>query len=299
MAETEKQLTLEAEDDQMYHIINPSLQLLKEKQQLVAEGKYLEAEAIKKKINEIRENNMTLRRKNMVQCHNSELRNLEEAYNREITQLIAEWGDKQIQFDEKCKKQETEIIERHKVEMYEFIKQVEAKLNLTVKYSKEYLDLKNTENNLVQLERYVEAHNVRSKCDAIEKRELGKFEKEKAEKIKVRTDQLVVKQNLEKNVLKQKLDFEFSEMNKKKEEEIELLTLKFKKRKMELELQQNAEKSLQNNPKVLKTSILYFNLGNASFKYSTSNKSLLTQSKQNFLTPDQRMKELAKNLKKS
>jgi hypothetical protein len=133
---------------------------------------------------------------------------------------------------------------------------------------------------------------VRQKCDNIEKQEQKKFEKEKAEKIKTRTDQLLVKHNLEKTVLKQKLDLEFTELNKKKEEDIKLLTLKFKKRKMELDLQQNAEKSLQNNPKVMKTRT-------ASMKFSSSNKSLVTGSKQSFYSPEDRVKELAKNLKKS
>jgi hypothetical protein len=228
--------------------------LIKEKQQLASEGKYLEAEAIKKKINEIRENNLGLRRKELNQCHNAELRNLEENFNREITQLITTWNETMLQFDEKCKNFELGIIERQKQEMFDFINTIESKLGLIMKYSKEFLDLKDTENNLVKLERYIEAHAVRQKCDVLEKLDLKKFEKEKTEKIKARTDQLVIKHNLEKNSLRQKLDLEFSELNKKKEEDIELLTLKFKKRKMELELQQNAEKSLHNNPKVLKTS---------------------------------------------
>jgi hypothetical protein len=90
----------------------------------------------------------------MNQCHIIELRNLEETYNKEITQLITTWNDNIIQFEDKCKKQELDIIERHKLEMFEFIKATEAKLNLTIKFSKEYLDLKDSEINLVKLERY-------------------------------------------------------------------------------------------------------------------------------------------------
>ena len=77
------------------------------------------------------------------------------------------------------------------------------------------------------------------------------------EKIKIKTDQLAIRQNLEKNALKQKLDLEYEEMKRKRNDEIEKIGLKYKKRKIELTIHHNSEKSIRSNPNTLKKSILY------------------------------------------
>jgi hypothetical protein len=126
---------------------------MKEKQQLALEGRYLEAEALKQKVNEIREMSIINRKKELIQMHNSELRNLEEAYNKEINELIKYWTEIYNQFDEKYKAYEENLNKRLKEEMFEYINVLENKFSSAVKYSKEYLDLKDTEANLVKAER--------------------------------------------------------------------------------------------------------------------------------------------------
>jgi hypothetical protein len=134
--------------------------LIKEKQQLASEGKYLEAEAIRRKINELRENNINLKKKEINQHHVSELRSLEEAYNKEITEHIKQWGEIFSQFQEKIKKQEDILADKHRYEMHTYITDLEAKLNMAIKYSKEYIDLKDSELNLVKLERFLHKLNL-------------------------------------------------------------------------------------------------------------------------------------------
>ena len=89
----------------------------------------------------------------------------------------------------------------------------------------------------------------------MERIETDKHIKERNEKFKIKTDQLMHKQNLERNALKQKLDTEYEMMKKQKDEETQNLIHKYKNRKMDLELQHNQERNLSENESLLKASI--------------------------------------------
>jgi hypothetical protein len=102
--------------------------------------------------------------------------------------------------------------------------------------------------------RFIEAHLIKTKCDAMERAELEKHNKDRNEKFKNKTDQLNQKHNLERSALKQKLDTEYDMMRKQKEDETIKITLKYKNRKMDLELQQKQEKNLTDNENMLKAS---------------------------------------------
>ncbi len=82
------------------------------------------------------------------------MQNLEDNYNREINEINQKWENYFNEFNEKAKKLDDENTFKHKSEMEEYISYLELKLPKQVKYSKEYLDLKQSEFNLVKQERY-------------------------------------------------------------------------------------------------------------------------------------------------
>ena len=92
------------------------------------------------------------------------------------------------------------------------------------------------------------------RCDLLEKSEAEKYKKERNEKIKLKTENLSSKQNLEKNGLSQKLSQEMENMKKQKENEISQINLKYKNSKMDLEIKQTQEKNLSVNENKSKAS---------------------------------------------
>jgi hypothetical protein len=234
--------------------INLREQLQKEKEFLASEGRYLEAENIRQRINEIKSLLSGQKKKDLSVQHIEEIKILENTYNRELYEFNEFWEKKIDLFNEKAKANEETLALKQRKELEELISTLEQKLPKTVKFSKEYLDLKQSEFNLVKQERYVEAHQIKTKCDIMESKETEKYHKERNEKIRNKSEQLAAKQFLEKNALKQKLDKEFDELKKEKESELEKIFHKFKNRRLDLELQQKHEKVLSENVNLLKAS---------------------------------------------
>ena len=91
----------------------------------------------------------------------NEIKCLDEAYNKEITEHFENWNNLLGQFNEKAKMQEEFLNDRHKEEMNQFIVKLEEKFNANIKFPKEYLDLKEIESSLVKLERYSYLKQIR------------------------------------------------------------------------------------------------------------------------------------------
>jgi molybdopterin converting factor small subunit len=130
-----------------------SLELTGQKEQLALEGRYLEAENVKNKINELKNNMSGQKKRDLTYQHQSEMQNLEENYNKEIFELNTKWEQGFAEFNDRAKKTDENINERHKAEMDDLVSRLDAKLPKQVKFSREYLDLKQSEINLVKQDR--------------------------------------------------------------------------------------------------------------------------------------------------
>ncbi len=84
--------------------------------------------------------------------HHSELENLEQAYRREVEEFNQEWDSRFQDLEERSRAQEDAMKEKHTKEMDDLYIYLEQKLPKNIKYSKEYLNLKNQEENLVKLQ---------------------------------------------------------------------------------------------------------------------------------------------------
>jgi hypothetical protein len=117
------------------------------------EGKYLEAESVKNRVNELKQNMSGQKKRDLTSQHNSEMQNLEENYNKDIEEMNQKWEVLFLEFNEKAKKLDEEMNARQKGEMEELMALLDMKLPKLVKFSREYLDLKQSELNLVKQER--------------------------------------------------------------------------------------------------------------------------------------------------
>lgn len=124
-----------------------------QKEQLASEGRYLEAEAVKQKILELKSGFSGQKKRDLTYQHSSEMKNLEENYNGELMRINEIFEEKAREFEENYRISEDNLNNKHKREMDELLEHLEQKLPRTIKYSREYLDLKQSEANCVKQER--------------------------------------------------------------------------------------------------------------------------------------------------
>jgi hypothetical protein len=239
-------------------------ELLSEKMKLVTEGKYVEADLIKRKIKEAKESIEDKDKQSIVYQQEGEMKALEEEYNREIMEFHNKWDEQYKQFQNLESREENNLNETHEKEMKVLCEYLENTLyrQIYVKHSKEYLNLREIQLKMIKQELYLEANQIKVKADSMCKIEEEKFQKEKELKMKAKIDKLIKKQQIEKNVLKVKYEKEFEILKKNKNEELEKLVLLFKNKKIDLEAQQKLEKTITENTNVMRASNLIFILRN-------------------------------------
>jgi hypothetical protein len=114
---------------------------------------YLECEKLKKRIDDLKSDLSDQKKKGLTYQHSSEMVNLEENYNKEILEINLRWETVFNEFNEKVKKEDENLNVKHHSEMENLINHLEEKLPKQIKFSKEFLDLKQCELNLVKQER--------------------------------------------------------------------------------------------------------------------------------------------------
>jgi hypothetical protein len=93
------------------------------------------------------------RKRDLDYQHMSELKTLEDNYNNELMRINEEFEKIFQNYSEQGKAAEENLNNRHRREMEELVDQLEQKLPKTIKFSKEYLDLKQSEANMVKQEK--------------------------------------------------------------------------------------------------------------------------------------------------
>jgi len=129
------------------------INLIKEKDILATQGKYLEAENIRKKINDIKNNTIIQNKRELENRQFNEMKQLEENFNAEVKSINDYWENEFVNFENHYSGLFNNMDEKHKKELLNLKEYIEDKFNKNFKFSKEYLDLKKSEINLVKLER--------------------------------------------------------------------------------------------------------------------------------------------------
>ena len=207
--------------------------LMEEKESLVKEGKYLEAEEIRRKILSIKSDTSSNKKGNLHSTQQKQREALEDLYKSERKELEEKWDKKIQEFVDLGKKQENELVELHNKKMEELISKL-TKEYPTIKYSPEYLNGRLQENKLAKQERFIEASQKKILNDKMQQKENEKYEKERSENINKCGENLGLKQEQDLNVLRAKLARIYDLMTSKKEKELEILDNKFKGKKQEL-----------------------------------------------------------------
>jgi len=112
---------------------------------------------------------------------------------------------------------------------------------------------------------------VKQKAETLERIETEKHMKSIDGILELKIENLIQRQQIEKNGYKQKLMAEYEEMKKAKQVEIDVLIVKYKNKKLELEMKQKREKNLNENDNLLKANALSANLSNISIINNANN----------------------------
>ena len=228
------------------------MQLIQEKEKLVSEGKYLEANEIKAKIDKLRKSNRNMRTQTLNLIQNKQNEELEENYNQEYQKLSDLWDNKLLSFIENGNKIEDELALNQNSKLEELINELTSNYP-PIKFSSEYLNLKQIEKNLVKQERYQEANYYKSKCDKLEKEEIEKYNKERSDKIHKKAEALGLKFENEKKVLREKLDRNFELLKVQRDKELKHITNKYKNRKNELNGIHKKQRIINGNDNLLRS----------------------------------------------
>ena len=207
--------------------------LMEEKDSLVKEGKYLEAEEIRRKILSIKTDSSSQKKGSLHSLQVKQRQTLEDEYKSQRKEFEEKWDKKIQEFVELGKKQEKELVELHNKKMEEYITKLTAEYP-HIKYSTEYLNGRLQENKLAKQERYMEAAQKKIVNDKMQQKENEKYENERSENINKNAETLGLKQEQDLNILRAKLARIYDLMTSKKEIELEILDNKFKGKKQEL-----------------------------------------------------------------
>ena len=258
------------------------LELTQQKEKLVSEGKYLEANEVKNKINEIKNSSLYRKSQTLTETQEKQNEGLEEAFNIELHDLVEFWDNKIQDFIEKGKQAEAELNEYHNQQMEELINNLTNKYP-AIKYSKEYLENKSIEINLAKQERFKEAHYYRVKCDKLEEKENAKYERDRNAHIQLKAEILGNKQANEKKCLRERNETQLDLLINQKNNELNKLSQKYKNIKNELDYFHKKQKiGKKNQSNILKNPIERINTLIMQKTKSKSNMSKVSES--NFST---------------
>ena len=243
----------------------------------MSEGKYLEANEIKTKIDKLRNSNRNMRTETLNLIQNKQSEELEENYNSEYERISDMWDNRLLSFIENGNKIEDKLAQNQISKLEELINHLTSNYP-TIKYSKEYLNLKQIERNLVKQERYQEANYYKSKCDKLEKEETERYNKERSDKIHKKAETLGLKFENEKKVLKEKLDRNFELLKVQRDKELKQITSKYKNRKTELNCIHKKQRNINQNDNLLRSQ----NLNVATMKMNNKSISTIDSKYNNF-----------------
>ena len=250
------------------------MQLLQEKEKLVSEGKYLEANEIKSKIDQLRKSNKNMRTQTLNLIQNKQNEDLEENYNLEYQNVSDMWDNKLLSFIENGNKLEEELVQNQNNKLEELINELTSNYP-SIKYSKEYLNLKQIEKNLVKQERYQEANYYKEKCDKLELEENEKYNKERNDNIRKKVESFGLKFENEKKVLREKLDRNFELLKVQRDKELKQITFKYRNRKIDLNGIHKKQRNINQNDNLIRSQ----NLNNFISTMKINKSNITNQSK--------------------
>ena len=153
------------------------LQILEEhRKNCERQGKYVEAEIAKNRLEELKLHEENRRREAMRSRQIAERLGVEEAHMLEFQQQFnIVWDKKMQEYEQHTARLEEEMKARHARELANFQKHMIESISNKPKFSKELLNLRRIQDTLARAKDYKEAHRIKMRADQLEAWELEKL----------------------------------------------------------------------------------------------------------------------------
>lgn len=205
------------------------------------EGKYVEAEIAKNRLEELKLHEENRRVEALRSRQIAERLGVEEAHMLEFQQFNQKWDKKMEEYERNA----TQLVENAKARQAQELREFQAKLlasPLKPKFSKELLNLRKIQEHLAKQRDYSEAHKMKAKADSLESWELEKQQNARQRSMFQKEAKFKHKHKLELNALCKRIESGRSGLRKTRKVDLEQLLQRYQNVKAELEAQQNLEK---------------------------------------------------------
>uniref|UniRef100_A0A7S2CQS6 Uncharacterized protein n=1 Tax=Octactis speculum TaxID=3111310 RepID=A0A7S2CQS6_9STRA len=205
------------------------------------QGKYVEAEIAKNRLEELKLHEENRRKEAMRSRQLAERLGVEEAHMLEYQQFNMDWDRKMNEYEKHASELADAMTERHKAELRDFQENLLHKQQRP-KFSRELLNLREIQRHLAMQKDYTEAHKIKLKCDALEAWELDKWKILKQQEMFQREAKFKHQKQQELLALRKRIQTGREEQKKQRELDLERLLQRYRNVKNELEAQQNLER---------------------------------------------------------
>eukprot|EP00162_Nutomonas_longa_P004694 comp15416_c0_seq1/m.23430 comp15416_c0_seq1/g.23430 ORF comp15416_c0_seq1/g.23430 comp15416_c0_seq1/m.23430 type:complete len:312 (-) comp15416_c0_seq1:52-987(-) len=206
------------------------------------DGKYVEAEIAKNRLEELRTHEEMRRREVLRARQHAERVGVEEAHEIEYQQVCALWDRKMEEYEANALALQHQLMARHEKEAGDARERFQNDPARRPKFSRELLNLRRIEATLAKSQEYAEAHKVKQKADNMELWELEKMKGEISNKWNSLDYKLSVQHENEVKALAQRIQAGREMQNKQREKDLKRLLLRFKNLKSDLLANQAVER---------------------------------------------------------
>ncbi|EGR29465.1 oxygen-independent coproporphyrinogen iii family protein, putative [Ichthyophthirius multifiliis] len=169
------------------------------------QGKYVEAELAKRRLQELKVEFEKRSKDEMKQRHYNEKSEIEKAHLNEYNEFNEFWDKKMQEFNEEAERVEKETLQRHQEELEKFQEEIEQSISQKPKDTPELLNLRKMEEQLARQQEYMEAHQIQQRIFILEKEEFEKWNYQRQIKVKNLMVQLRTRQQNEISALRQRI----------------------------------------------------------------------------------------------
>eukprot|EP00596_Hydrurales_sp_CCMP1899_P004576 CAMPEP_0119042068 /NCGR_PEP_ID=MMETSP1177-20130426/14328_1 /TAXON_ID=2985 /ORGANISM="Ochromonas sp, Strain CCMP1899" /LENGTH=250 /DNA_ID=CAMNT_0007008585 /DNA_START=219 /DNA_END=967 /DNA_ORIENTATION=- len=205
------------------------------------QGKYVEAEIAKNRLDELKLHEENRRREAMRSRQIAERLGVEEAHMLEFQQFNMIWDRKMGEYEMHAEELVEAMKERHSAELRDYQRQLMGK-QTRPKFSKDLLNLRKIQDTLAKQKEYAEAHKIKLKSDALEAWELEKWHSQRQQDLLLKEGKFKHIKLQELIALQKRIQTGREEQKKQRHQDLERLLQRYQNVKAELEAQQNLER---------------------------------------------------------
>jgi hypothetical protein len=214
------------------------------KEKCVSQGKYLDAEKAKQKIQKLKIEEIKYKEQELKSKQQRETEEVEQGHIQDFQEFNSIWEKELGDFEDSCRKQIEDLRNKHEEEINIARENAVNKFTDTQKPAPKKNELIRARDSAVKLEEYIKAHSIAQELAAYEKEETLTFEARKKEFVKKTLAKIEDRHEIEMEGLKNRLRRTHEELKRKRGMEMERVIKRFQNNKKELERAQVIELSI-------------------------------------------------------